>query len=95
MSEKLLDAELNAVWKAIEINLGLSSKDVAVVVRDDGKVEADCMTLKRIPEHSLRRMMEGRLYEVGDDNDKVYVEAKGVEEGQQLVLEVSDVSNLY
>lgn len=89
MPEKISDAELNAVWQIIEDNLGIGREDVAVVVLSDGTIKADCMLLEKIPEHSLRRMMDGRLYE--EDGQKVYVEATGVEEHQNVIFDVTKV----
>lgn len=89
MEEKLEDSKINAVWKAVEKNLGIPSEHVAVSVFEDGRIEADCMILEKIPEHTLEKMKEGDAYKA--DGEKFYIKATDVVEPQQLELTASKV----
>lgn len=86
MVRKLSDYETNAIWEAIEEILGIPSKEVAIIVREDEKIEADCQLLKKIPEHSFEKLKNGYWY--SEDDKEVYVEAEEILENKQVVFRV-------
>lgn len=86
MVRKLTDSETNAIWKAIEEILGIPSKEVALIVREDEKIEADCQILKNIPDHSFNKLSDGYWYTEGEND--VYVEAQEILDNRQIVFRV-------
>lgn len=86
MVRKLSDHETNAIWEAIEEILGIPSKEVAIIVREDERIEADCQLLKKIPEHSFEKLKSGYWY--SEDDKEVYVEAEEILENKQVVFRV-------
>lgn len=86
MGRKLSDYETNAIWDAIEEILGIPAKEVAITVGDDGRIEADCQLLKKIPEHSFEKLRNGYWYT--EDDNEVYVEAEEILENKQIVFRI-------
>lgn len=82
--------ELNGIWDAIEKHLGLRPKDVAIFEDCDGRISVDCSELSTIPISALEELSDGHTYTEG--LNKVYVEAKKVEDDNQLIVITEDVN---
>lgn len=72
MVRKLSDYKTNAIREAIEEILGIPSKEVAITVREDERIEADCQLLKKIPEHSFEELKNGYWYSEGTDDENLF-----------------------